>query len=204
LIRRADEELEDITRKFLRSIGLEFQIRPDLMTVIVKVKSIYRKFDYSRLPDHELPGAEAQWDSIRGLLLMRETVFRAMQRGDNRARMSVAHELIHFVLGHEGILNRSIEKTGVEKSVPRIRHQESEARRGGPMLLAPAHLIPEGMKAGDIAETFGLSPEAALYRQEEVERLRRRASRYERPIPPSVLEFLQEARRRGVEIPRKK
>ena len=35
---RTDETLEDIGRNFFRQIGLENQVRPDLMTIINKLK----------------------------------------------------------------------------------------------------------------------------------------------------------------------
>ena len=39
-IYRTDEQLEEIGRNFLRRIGLEHQVRPDVMTVINKLKRV--------------------------------------------------------------------------------------------------------------------------------------------------------------------
>jgi Zn-dependent peptidase ImmA (M78 family) len=64
-----------------------------------------------------------------------------MQRGEPRARQTISHEIGHFALRHVGIRNRSATKSTIEKAVPRIRNEESEARRFAPRFLAPASLI---------------------------------------------------------------
>jgi hypothetical protein len=55
-----NEELEEIGRNFLRRIGLEHQVRPDVMTVINKLKRVDIAFNYRRVPDKGMPDAEAE------------------------------------------------------------------------------------------------------------------------------------------------
>jgi hypothetical protein len=38
---RTDEDLEAVARNFLKKIGLEYQVRPDMMTIISKLKHIH-------------------------------------------------------------------------------------------------------------------------------------------------------------------
>jgi Zn-dependent peptidase ImmA (M78 family) len=142
--------------------------------VISKLKHVVPNFDYRRVPDKEMPDAEAKWFSEDFELSMRESVFVGMQRGEPRARMTVAHELSHYILGHKGHLNRSVTKSAVEVSVRHIVNQESEARRTAPIILAPEYLIREGATVAEIISSFGLSEEAAMIRKEEIEAIRRR------------------------------
>jgi len=196
-IYKTDEQLEALVRAFLKRIDLEHQVRPDLMTVIVKIKHIDQRFEYSRVPDHELPLSEAQWDSAETLVRMRESVFVEMNRNQPRARMTVAHEIAHYLLGHKGLLHR---KPGISTSdipIASVRHEESEAKRTGPIILAPEHLIPESTNAEEISSMFGLSAEASLYRYDEVTRIRRRRKGEQRPLPQSIIDYLREAKRRG-------
>ncbi|MET4384289.1 hypothetical protein ABIB73_000024 [Bradyrhizobium sp. F1.4.3] len=197
---KTDEELEDIARTFLRKVGLEYQIKPDMMTIISKLKHVDPGFGYRRVPDEEMPDAEAQWYSDDIEISMRESVFVAMQRGEPRARMTVSHELSHYLLKHKGHLNRSPVKSAVEVSVKRIVSQESEARRLAPRILAPEHLIPEGASVEDIKTMFGLSHEAAVIRKEEIEATRRRRRGEKRPLPQSIIDYLKEAKRRGYPV----
>lgn len=197
---KSEEDLEEIVRKFLKRCGVEFQVRPDMLTIITKVKHFDSTFNYGRVPDCEMPTAEAQWDSENGVVWMRESVFVGMQRGEPRARMTVAHELGHYLHRHKGLLNR---KTGIKSSdlpTALLRHQESEARRTGPIILAPEHLVPQDASAETIASEFGLSAEAAGYRLEEIARIRRRRRGELRPLPKSVADYLLEAKRRGYPV----
>lgn len=199
-LHKTDEQLEQWVRDYLRRIGLGHQIRPDLMTVLVKTKHIDKRFNYSRVPDHELPAAEAEWDSTKMCVRMRESVFVGMQRNEPRARMTVAHELAHYVLGHKGILNR---KPGIRMrdiSIASLRQEESEAKRTAAIILAPEYLIPKETTPEEIAAKFGLSAEAALYRFEEIERIRRRREGLHRPLPQSIIDYLREAKRRGHQV----
>lgn len=192
-----DEELEETVARFLRRIGMENVVRPDMMTMIAKIKHNDSSFNYGRVPDDQMPDAEAQWSSDDRVVRIRESVFKGMQRGLPRDRMSVAHELGHYLLGHKGLLNRSINKTIREIAIARVRKQESEARRIAAVLLAPEPLVPEGATAEDIAARFGLSREAAAYRKEEVERIRRRRRGEHRPLPTVVKGYLAEGKRLG-------
>jgi Zn-dependent peptidase ImmA (M78 family) len=199
-MRKTDEDLEEIARTCLRRLGIEDQVRPDLMTVIIKIKHADPSFNYARIPDHELPEAEAQWDSERRVIRMRESVFAGMQRSEPRARWTVAHELAHGFLGHSGLLNRSAVRSASERTVARIQQQESEARRLAAMLLAPEHLVPEPVDVDMLIDRFGLSAESAAIRKAEIEAIRRRRRGEKRPLPRSVVDFLLEAKRRGVEL----
>lgn len=194
---KTDEDLEAVARNFLKKIGLEYQVRPDMMTVIAKLKHVVPSFNYERVPDVEMPNAEAQWLSEDFVLKMRESVFVEMQRGQARARMTIAHELSHYLLRHKGLLNRSTQKTMSEIAVPLVRRQESEARRLGPVILAPEYLVPEGATAEEIISMFGLSAEAASYRKDEIDAIRRRARGQGRPLPTSIANYLDESKRRG-------
>jgi Zn-dependent peptidase ImmA (M78 family) len=147
-----------------------------------------------------MPDAEARWHSDSRVIAMRESVFTGMQNQVPRARMTVAHELSHYLHRHEGALNRSVEKTGIEKAVPIIRFQEREATRTGPILLAPEHLVPEGADVATIVKMFGLSNEAAAYRKEEIDGIRRRRRGELRPLPQSIVDYLKEAKRRGHDV----
>jgi Zn-dependent peptidase ImmA (M78 family) len=197
---RTDEQLEEIVRKFLRRLGLEFQDRPDMMTIIVKTKAAFPGFNYKRVPDSQMASEEAQWDSETWTLAMRESVFEAMQRGEPRARMTLAHELSHFLLEHKGIRNRSISPKTCEKAVRSVRNDEAEAKRCAPIILAPEHLASDDVSRDELTEKFGLSNQAALLRHEGILRLRRRARGEMRGLPQKVSDFLREAQRRGKDL----
>lgn len=195
-----DEDFEEFGRKLRQRLSIEYQLRPDLLTTIVKLKTYDRKFNYSRVRDDLMPDGEAQWDSDKGVIRLRESTFQSMQRGQPRARFVASEEMMHYLLGHEGILNRNTEKTIVETAVARIRNQESEARRAAAIFLAPEYLAPDEVTPRIVADLFAISLEAATFRTAEIERLRRRRLGLERPLPRFAIDFLSEAKRRGRDV----
>ena len=56
------------------------------------------------------------------------------------------------------------------------------------------------MTPEELAERFDIGLSAAKIRVEEIERMRRRKSGTKRPLPPGVLEFLRDARKRGMKV----
>jgi hypothetical protein len=53
------------------------------------------------------------------------------------------------------------------------------------------------MTPEEIAERFDISISAAKIRAPELEKIRRIAQGIKRPLPASIIEFLQEAKRKG-------
>jgi Zn-dependent peptidase ImmA (M78 family) len=195
---RTDEQLEEIGRSFLRRIGLEHQVRPDVMTVISKLKRVETAFNYRRVPD--MPDAEAEWNSEATEVAMRESIFTGMQHGDPHPRFVVFHELSHYALGHKGTRNRISSPQVRQYSGAQVKHEETEASRLAVIIMAPEYLVAEGASAEDIASQFSMSLTAAILRKEEIDRIRRRRRGELRPLPESVKELLRNARDQGYPI----
>ncbi|ANY82829.1 hypothetical protein BB934_31840 (plasmid) [Microvirga ossetica] len=195
-----DEEIEQRVKVLRRELGLENQNRPDMMAVIEKLTTSFRHFAYQRIPDSEMPNGEAQWDAKMGVLRMRESVVGAVQRGDPRARMTIANEIGHFAMKHSGIGNRSTAQTPAGLLLLETRKEESEARRFAAMFLAPNYLLSSTDTVDDIVGRFGISFEAAMIRKGEFDAFQRRASGQRRELPSVVVDYLKDAQRRGVKL----
>jgi hypothetical protein len=195
-----DEEIEQRVTVLRRELGFQNQSRPDMMTVIQKLRTSFRHFTYQQVPDSEMPHAEAQWDARKGLLRMRESVVGAIQRGEPRARMAIANEIGHFAMRHSGVCNRSTTQTTAGRSLLEAKKEESEARRFAAMFLAPHYLLSSTDTVEDIVDRFGLSFEAAMIRKGEFDAFQRRASGRRRELPSVVVDYLKEAQRQGAKL----
>lgn len=195
-----DEALEEKARSLRRSLGLEHQAHIDLMTVIQKLKARDPQLQYARVPDYQMPDAESQWDANTKTLRLKESIFQGMQAQHARARMTASHEVSHYVLGHQGVRNRSLAATAAEKFASEVKREEYEARKLAAMMLAPSYLISPADTPSDIAKRFGISLEAAGIRREEVNALERRAAGQRRELPSCAVDFLTEAKRRGYPV----
>ena len=150
-----DEEIAQRVRVLRGEIDLQNQMRPDMMTVIERLTTSFRHFAYQQVPDSEMPDAEAQWDAGKGLLRMRESVVDAMQRGEPRARMTIANEIGHFAMRHPAVRSRSTTQATTGKRLLEARKEESEARRFAAMFLAPNYLLSSTDTVDDIVDRFG-------------------------------------------------
>jgi hypothetical protein len=144
---RDDEDFEAAARSLRIRLGIDEQLRPDMTTVIIKLKNLGMIKDYVRIPDEEMLDDEAYFDSEKRLLCLRESTFCAasamytfteVQR--RRARYTIAHEIGHIALGHDGIRYRG--KTGdlPKELIGKVRRQEREAERFAAAFLVPQHL----------------------------------------------------------------
>jgi Zn-dependent peptidase ImmA (M78 family) len=145
-----DDEIERAARRLRTALGIDDQLRPDLPTVIYKLKDRGLIKNYERVPDSEMPDDEAKYDSVERVLYVRESTFCAAdamflysESERRRARYTIAHEVGHIALGHDGVRFRGESAAKMEKIVPKIRRQEYEANRFAAAFLAPAHLALE-------------------------------------------------------------
>jgi uncharacterized protein DUF955 len=195
-----DEEIEQRVRILRQEIDLQNQMRPDLMAVIERLTTSFRHFAYQQVPDSEMPDAEAHWDARKGVLRMRESIAGAMQRGEPRARMTIANEIGHFALRHAGVRGRSPTQAAAGRRLLEAKKEESEARRFAAMFLAPNYLLSSTDTVDDIMNNFGMSFEAAMIRKGEFDAFQRRASGQRRELPSIVVDYLKDAQRRGVKL----
>src|SRR5215471_19839919 len=121
------EQIEIAARRLRKTLGVDDLLYLDPMTLIVKAKHFGLIGDYRRVPDHEMPDDEAIFDPHRKILIIRESAFCAMNRGEARARFTIAHELGHMALGHTNARNRNVSGRAIEKIAPTIKRDEAQA-----------------------------------------------------------------------------
>jgi Zn-dependent peptidase ImmA (M78 family) len=142
------EDIEQAARRLRVKLAIDDQLRPDMITVIIKLKDHGLIKNYVRVPDHQMPDDEACFDSEEKLLYVREStfcaanaMFRYSDQERRRARFTIAHEIGHVALGHEGIRFRGTSGEPAKALVSKIRQQERDAERFAAAFLAPAHLV---------------------------------------------------------------
>jgi Zn-dependent peptidase ImmA (M78 family) len=142
-----DEDIERVARQLRKKLGIDDQLRPDMMTVIVKLKEHGILKNYVRVRDEDMPGDEAYYDSDDNLLYIRESTFCAANAlythtdsERQHARFTLAHEIGHIALKHDGLHFRGATSAKARKIPSRVRQEERDAERFAAAFLAPAHL----------------------------------------------------------------
>lgn len=197
--RRSTEELKALVSWLRGYLGLENVVCLDMLSVLFKTQQLFPGFSYRRVPDHELPdGKEAVHEA--GELRIADKIFRALERGEPRARFTAAHELAHFVLQHPEVRFRGTQLRAYETVKRRIRIDESEANEFAALFLAPDSLIRETDTITDLVSRFGLSYHAAEIRKAEIDADARRRRGELRPLPSKVIDFLVHQQRQGYKV----
>lgn len=151
-----------------RGLGFADDQAVDAMTLLARLKARYPEFSYERVPDGSLDGAEAQWDSLGKRLLIPESVFQAADRGEGRALMTVAHEVGHALLGHDGNLNRTPAGGRAERISTKLRSMEYQARRYAAAFLIPDTPTVRTLDATALSVRYRVSMSAAIVRHSEL------------------------------------
>jgi Zn-dependent peptidase ImmA (M78 family) len=194
-----DEDFERAAQMLRIKLGIDDQLHLDVVDVLRQLKHHGYITDYVRVSDRSLPEADAQYDPDKRIIYLREATYSAAQRGDKRARWTIAHEVGHVALNHRQTRNRSSVSRNIEKIAQTIRRDETQAHKFAAALLAPFNRANFSLQttAQQVAIKFGISLPAAEQRIEEFARIYRRQNGLPRPLPPSVIDFLKAAEKKG-------
>lgn len=191
----SDEIIEKKTLDLRERLGISGVSAPNMYYTLEKLTAEIPRFSFEPALSSQMGSDEAVMNEETHTLTAKECVLEDAKAGRFRARFTLAHELGHYFLGHEGIRRRNGDK-GVYAG-PKERMEEDEANRFASYFLVPTELAMDATCAEDIAGRFQVSAEAAEIAFERVQAARRKITREKRRPPDSVIDFLQEAKRRG-------
>ncbi|GHU74107.1 hypothetical protein FACS1894188_01370 [Clostridia bacterium] len=160
---------QSLSRKQLRStalyirkcVGLENELYfPIVAFLELVMPKIYDKFYYEIVPVEEMPANKhAETDVVNHCIRIREDVYNGAVNGNGRDRMTIAHEIAHYIL----IVVCGVKFARIFGDSP-ITYQDPEwqAKALAGEILCPAHLIKD-MDIYDVASGCEVSFQAAEY-----------------------------------------
>lgn len=191
------DELEQIAARIRCAAGLESVGTFDVIDAVEhRFPKIFPGLKLIRVSDEQLPHTQAEANSSTNTIVIRESTYHQAKDWQPRARLILIEEACHIALGHTGPRYRRHPAQG-KIYCQTEKRDEHEARQLAALLLAPTALAKECSSPEEIAERFYLSDEASMYRWEEVQRFKRRESQTRRQLPPGVIDFLREQKRKG-------
>ncbi|MER8748099.1 ImmA/IrrE family metallo-endopeptidase [Mesorhizobium sp. M1050] len=170
----------------------------DMYCALERLQQKAKSFSFRCALDDELGNNEATMDDETGTLVARGSVLDDVKDGQTRARFTIAHELGHFFLGHEGQRRRNPNK-GVYGNF-KERAEESEANIFASYFLVPTKLAWDAKNPEEISDRFQVSLQAAEIAFERVQEARRKATGQKRSLPDVVVDFLKEAQKKGYRV----
>lgn len=194
MMRISEEAIEKRANYVRGKIGLGDIIAPNMYIALQQLASKAKSFSFRPALISEMGGDEAVMDIDNDVLMVRESVLEDAKSGQNRARFTIAHEIGHYFLGHDGAPRRNPDKSVYASAKDRI--QESEANMFASYLLVPTALALDCPTAEHVSIKFQVSGEVADIAFERIQREKRKATGSKRPLPASVIDFLAEKSRR--------
>lgn len=154
-------QLRTVAKQIRTLIGLEKTINFPVMVFLELIMPLlYKDFHYEILPKSAFPlKKHADTDIVHHVIRIREDVYYRAVDGFGRDRMTVAHEIAHYIL---------LVVCGVQfartfgPSTVRYEDPEWQAKALAGELLCPYHLI-GNMKPTQIIRKCGVSEAAALF-----------------------------------------
>lgn len=124
-------------------------------------------FTYQYVPPNEMRGVHGLTDPVNHIIYINEIVYRDAARGVGRDRMTIAHELAHYLL-HDGV-TLGLARKAAGESIPAYMDPEWQASAFAAELLMPAEYIKD-MSVDEIVRRYGVSRQAAQYQRTVLKR----------------------------------
>ena len=124
-------------------------------------------FNYAVEEDCEFaPGEHAYWEPVERTMHIRESVYNGAYEGKGRDRMTIAHEVGHYILHTDQYpkMCRAISP----RSIRAFESSEWQAKAFAAELLIPADIIDSSCSPEEIAEQCGVSLEAAIFQLKHI------------------------------------
>lgn len=156
------KELERLAWQFRQQVGLSQAQYFPVLEFLERIKHFFPDGpDWDIVEDHELPqGVHAQYDVIRNLISISNSVYIGAGKGNGRDRMTIMHEIVHFLLiRHHGLtLNRSF-----GEEVESYRDPEWQAKCLAGEIMMCTRMV-RRMTPAQVTLVCGVSPAAADYK----------------------------------------
>lgn len=153
-------DLRDMATRLRLLLGIKpCQPYIDVTRVLEKIEELDPYFSFEVVDDTELEaGVQAQTDVIRDKILIKESVYDGAAANNGRDRMTIAHELLHFLLHQPSTLTLFRRN----EPMPLYKNPEWQAECFAGELLMPYEII-KNMSEDEIVKKCKVSPSAAHY-----------------------------------------
>lgn len=146
-------------RKVRRLVGCENQLEFPIVEFLEKtLPELDEDFTLEILEASEMGECHGKTYPDAHKIQLREDVYNNAVTGKGRDRLTVAHEIAHYLL-HE---NCNVALARADSNIPAYKDPEWQATAFGGELLVPAHLV-QGMTPEEVAYKCGVSLAAAKY-----------------------------------------
>lgn len=153
-------QIRRIVREFRRFLKVEFDEFIDVVKYLDFLTFVDPMYDYQIVEDDELPErVQGETDVVNHIIRIKQSIYEKACDGDECSRMTIAHEIGHYVLVCvEGItFAKNTNRIGY---VVTYKDPEWQATVFASEFLAPSYLIKD-LEAEEISKRYGVTLQAA-------------------------------------------
>ena len=154
------KQIRGIVRELRRLLKVEFDEYINVVKYLDVLTFIDPMYDYQIAEDDELPETvQGETDVVNHIIRIRQSIYEKACDGDEYSRMTIAHEIGHYVLVCiEGItFAKNTNRIGY---VATYKDPEWQAAVFASEFLAPSYLIKD-LEAEEISKRYGVTLQAA-------------------------------------------
>ena len=158
---KSRKDLRRLARGLRELLGLENELWIPIVELLDVLAEVFPDFNYEIVGDNELPiGTHAETDIRSGHIKIKESVYIRACKGEGRDRMTIAHEIGHYItLCFCGF---SLQRNFKRQEVKPFNDPEWHAKCFAGEFMVAHHLTGE-MSVSEIVEACGVSVDAADY-----------------------------------------
>lgn len=194
-----EDDFEKIAMKIREAMDATASPRLHAIDLVTHLKQTGAITDYY-IGLSDLGSADGKYDADKNALYFSHKTWEQAKRGNPRANFTIAHEVAHAILKHDGIRYRDMRLAKFQRRP--IKNDETAANQLAAAILAPYDMAnyTSAMTSGEISTKFGLSKEAADIRLETYGRIHRARTNTSRTLPPGVIDFLRRQSEKGYRV----
>lgn len=155
-------ELRSLAKQIRRILQVEDRLYIPVITVLERVMPLlFPRFSYEYVPKEDFPEEKhGETDIVNHIVRIREDVYYGAIEGNGRDRMTVMHEIAHYLL--LVIFGVKFERNFENTDVVTYQDPEWQAKALAGEIMCPHELI-KLFFADEVAEKCGVSLSAARY-----------------------------------------
>lgn len=159
-------EIRELAYLFRKELGLLDVLYFPIVELLDLMREVFSEFTYEIVPDEEFPkDIHADTDITRHHVRIKESVYDGAVEGVGRDRMTIAHELGHYLM--LCICGFRLTRNFGNEEVPAYKSPEWQAKCFGGELMVAEHLTRD-LSAKEIEEKCGVSEDAATYQYKKM------------------------------------
>ncbi len=163
---RSREDLRRLAHILREHLELDNEIRVPIVELLDILPEIFGDFSYEIVEDSQMNiGVHAETNIATGHIMIRESVYEGACDGNGRDRMTIAHEIGHYIT--LCICDFKLQRNFKEDDIKSYNDPEWQAKCFAGELLIDCRLT-SGMSVDEVATACGVSRAAAAYQLSHV------------------------------------